>query len=204
MLGAERGNAAMNENGNLGEVRCASGAVYAVREGDTFADIAQRYGLSAGELAELNPYTDVDRLSVGQILCVPGDDGETGDEAVDDEKKQDGGIACPEGYESATVRAGDTYAGLLRQYDISYQAFRLTNPHLAPSALLEGQRYCVPPEGTRRICLGGAASHVIEAGETLDSLAEKLNVTPGRLLRLNPTLAPSDFSEGRQICVPET
>ena len=40
----------------------------------------------------------------------------------------------------------------MRRYDISYQAFRLTNPHLAPSALRVGQRYCVPPEGTRRIC----------------------------------------------------
>ena len=35
-------------------------------------------------------------------------------------------------------------------------------------------------------------------------VAEKLNLTPGRLLRLNPTLAPSDFGEGRQICVSET
>ena len=191
----------MNEN-SLGEIRCASGAVYAVREGHTFADIARRYGLSAGELAELNPYVDVDRLSVGQVICVPRDDGETGE--TDAAEKKNTSADCPEGYESAMVAAGETYAGLLRRYDISYQAFRLTNPHLAPSALRVGQRYCVPPEGTRRICLGGAASYVIQAGETLDSLAEKLNVTPGRLLRLNPTLAPSDFEEGRQICVPET
>ena len=188
----------MSEN-ERNEVRCASGAVYAVREGDTFADIARRYALSAGELATLNPYVDAANLIAGQVLCVPADDGETA--SAQDEP---GRTRCPEGYEEGVVRAGETYAGLLRRYDVSYLAFRLTNPRLNPAAMVEGQRYCVPPEGTRRICAGGTASYVIGAGETLDSLAEKLNLTAGRLLRLNPTLAPSDFGEGRQICVIET
>jgi len=192
----------MNESHEI-QVRCTAGAVYAVREGDTFADIAGRYGLSAGELAELNPYTDVERLSVGQLLCVPADDGET---VPDDAPAGDAqpAIDCPEGYAADTVRAGETYADLLKKYDISYQAFRLSNPRLTPAMLVEGQRYCVPPVGTRRICLGGAESYVIAAGETLDTLAQRLNVTPGRLLRLNPGLAPSDFEEGRQICILET
>ena len=186
----------MSEN----EVRCPAGAVYAVKEGDTFADIAARYNLTAGELAALNPYTDAGSLAVGQVLCVPGDDGEAA--SAQNEPRQAG--ACPEGYTEGVVQAGETYASLLQKYDISYQAFRLTNPHLQPAALREGQRYCVPPAGTRRICLGGAARYMVEAGETLQTLAEKLGVTPGRLLRLNPTLAPSDFEEGRQICVIET
>ncbi|MBO4299507.1 MAG: LysM peptidoglycan-binding domain-containing protein [Clostridia bacterium] len=185
----------MSENN---QVTCTAGAVYTVQEGDTFAAIAGRYSVTPGELAELNPYTDVDRLSAGQLLCVPGDDGETIDEpgAAADENTD-----CPEGYTAGVVQAGETYASLLMRYDISYQAFRLSNPRLRPSALAAGQRYCVPPAGTRRICLGGAKSYVMQPGETLETLAEKLNVTPGRLLRLNPGLAPSDFGEGSQICV---
>ena len=189
----------MSEN----EIRCPAGAVYAVREGDTFADIARRYNLAPGELAALNPYVDADSLIAGQALCVPGDDGEAAqEEAADGELRA--GPACPDGYTEGVVRAGETYADLLRRYDVSYQAFRLTNPRLRPGAMEAGQRYCVPPEGTRRVCLGGATSYVVGAGETLQSIAEKLNLTPGRLLRLNPTLAPSDFEEGRQICVSET
>ena len=183
------------------EIRCPSGAVYAVKEGDTFADIAGRYGLTAGELSALNPYADADNLAAGQLLCVPADDGETA--SAQDEARNNRRL-CPDGYEEGVVRAGETYAALLMRYDVSYQAFRLTNPRLQPAALIAGQRYCVPPEGTRRVCLGGAASYVIGAGETLQTLADKLNTTPGRLLRLNPTLAPSDFEEGRQICVIET
>ncbi len=170
------------------QVVCTAGRVYAVKAGDTFNSIARAQGVTAGELAELNPYVDVARLSVGQLLCVPG---------------EPQARECPAGYTAGTVQAGETYADLLRRYNISYQAFRLSNPELSPTSLTAGQRYCVPPEGTRRICPGGASSYIIGADETLDSIAAKLNVTPGRLLRLNPSLAPSDFEEGRQICVLE-
>ena len=183
------------------QIACTAGAVYTVQEGDTFATIAERYGVSPGELAELNPYTSVDQLSVGQLLCVPSDDGETADDSTAAPQVT---FDCPEGYTAGVVQAGESYADLLKKYDISYQAFRLSNPRLTPAYLVAGQRYCVPPVGTRRVCLGGAQSYVIQAGETLDSLAAKLNVTPGRLLRLNPGLAPSDFEEGRQICVADT
>ena len=194
----------MSEN-DQAQVKCTAGAVYAVRQGDTFAAIAARYGVTPGELAELNPYTDVDRLSEGQLLCVPADDGEkeSTEEAMNPVDQAEA-LDCPEGYTAATVLAGETYADLLKKYDISYQAFRLSNPRLRPAEMREGQPYCVPPNGTRRICLGGSNSYVMGEGETLDSLAAKLNVTPGRLLRLNPSLAPSDFEEGRQICVIET
>ena len=172
------------------QVTCTSGSVYEVKAGDTFASIARAQGVTAGELAELNPYVDVSRITAGQLLCVPDN--------VEDKRR-----VCLPGYTAGTVQAGETYADLLRRYNISYQAFRLSNPNLSPTSLAAGQRYCVPPEGTRRICPGGASSYIIGAGETLESIAERLNVTPGRLLRLNPSLAPSDFEEGRQICVLE-
>ena len=172
------------------QVVCTAGSVYTVKAGDMFNSIARAQGVTAGELAELNPYVDVSRLSPGQLLCVPG-------EAQPEARE------CPDGYTAGTVQAGETYADLLRRYNISYQAFRLSNPNLSPTSLSAGQRYCVPPEGTRRICPGGASSYIIAEGETLESIAAKLNVTPGRLLRLNPSLAPSDFEAGRQICVLE-
>ncbi len=188
----------MSEN-NPKKVECASGAVYTVRAGDTFAAIAERFGLSAGELAELNPYAEADKLAPGQLLCVPGGEGGEGESAAPERP-----ASCPEGYTEGVVQAGDTYASLLTRYDISYQAFRLSNPGLSPVALIVGQRYCVPPAGTRRLCGRGARGYTIAAGETLDSIAQRLGVTPGRLLRLNPGLAPSDFEEGMQICVVET
>jgi membrane-bound lytic murein transglycosylase D len=43
---------------------------YAVRSGDTFGRIAQRYGTSISQLRRLNPGINIDRLSVGQKIRV--------------------------------------------------------------------------------------------------------------------------------------
>ena len=47
------------------QVVCTAGSVYTVKAGDTFNSIARAQGVTAGELAELNPYVDVSRLSPG-------------------------------------------------------------------------------------------------------------------------------------------
>ncbi len=45
---------------------------YTVRAGDTLADIAARYGISALELAQLNGIGNNQQLTVGQVLTIPG------------------------------------------------------------------------------------------------------------------------------------
>src|SRR5699024_2112795 len=46
---------------------------YTIKAGDTFYLIARRYGISLDELLRANPKVDPDRLYVGQIVCVPGE-----------------------------------------------------------------------------------------------------------------------------------
>lgn len=99
------------------------------------------------------------------------------------------------------MKAGQTYADLLIQQNVSYRAMRTSNPALRPGALRAGMRFCSPPAGTRQLCERNR-SYVIQPGETLTSLAQKLNTTTGRLLMLNPTLLPTDFSSGTVICLP--
>ena len=43
---------------------------------------------------------------------------------------------------------------------------------------------------------------MLQPDETLAMVAERFRTTPGRLMRLNPTLLPTDFSSGTIICVP--
>ena len=46
---------------------------YTVQHGDTFAKIAQRYGISVNSLWAANPYIwDINRIYPGQVLYVPG------------------------------------------------------------------------------------------------------------------------------------
>lgn len=50
---------------------CISGQPYVVEDGDTFASIAARLGITTFELAERNPGVSQNNLTVGQVLCVP-------------------------------------------------------------------------------------------------------------------------------------
>lgn len=108
---------------------------------------------------------------------------------------------CPSGYTRDIVRSGQTYADLLLRHNVSYRAMRSANPRLSPGYLVVGQIYCAPPTGTRQTCQN-LKSYTILPGEDLETLAADLRTTKGRLLALNPTLLPSDFSSGTVICIP--
>ena len=108
---------------------------------------------------------------------------------------------CPSGYTRDIVRSGQTYADLLLRHNVSYRAMRSANPRLSPSYLVVGQTYCAPPTGSRQTCQN-LKSYTILPGEDLETLAAALRTTKGRLLALNPTLLPSDFSSGTVICIP--
>lgn len=109
--------------------------------------------------------------------------------------------ACPSGYTRDIVRSGQTYTDLLLRHNVSYRAMRDANPRLSPGYMVVGQTYCAPPTGTRQTC-ANLKSYTILPGEDLETLASDLRTTKGRLLALNPTLLPSDFSSGTVICIP--
>lgn len=106
---------------------CADGSRHTVVEGETAADIQLDAGLSLHTLQSANPTADLDRLTAGQVLCIP-----------------DKNVPCP------TV-----------------------------------------------------TTYVLQAGETLESVALRLNLSLGALLRANPCLAPADFTEGMCVSVPD-
>ena len=103
---------------------------------------------------------------------------------------------------NAGVRQGQSYADLLIENNVSYRAMRTTNPQLVPGRLITGMRYCAPPAGTRQLCGTGTQTYTVQPDETLAMVAERFRTTPGRLMQLNPTLLPTDFSSGTIVCVP--
>ena len=47
---------------------------YAVQGGDTLTQIARRFGIPAGRVAEVNADIDIDHLSIGQVINIPSQD----------------------------------------------------------------------------------------------------------------------------------
>ena len=206
---------------------CVSGMAYSVRAGETFTSIAEDFGISTFELAERNPGVDQNNLMVGQGLCVPFMTGGTGGNNGSANQPAEPSTpilptpslpsqpstppvvivptpvpnTCPTGYTRDTVRSGQTYADLLLRHNVSYRAMRSANPRLSPGYLIVGQSYCAPPSGTRQVCQN-LRSYTVLPGEDLETIAAKLRITKGRLLALDPSLLPTDFTEGTVICIP--
>lgn len=192
---------------------CLSGTPYTVRQGDTFAGIAQRVGISETELSERNPDVNFNALTVGDVICVPRAEA---DKPVEDGAGADQntvppqpvipqpvqpGLSCPVGFSARRVQAGESYADLLIDLNVSYKALRTANPTLRPGRLTAGTAFCAPPAGSREAC--GARRYTVAEGDALALIARRLSTTPGRLLMLNPTLLPTDFSQpGTMICIP--
>ncbi|MDI6632120.1 MAG: LysM domain-containing protein [Bacillota bacterium] len=106
------------------------GATYTVRAGDTFFNLARRFGTTVEALIAANPGVDPDRLQVGQVICLPP--GVTGP------------IPCPGGT-IYRVRAGDTLFGIGRRFGVSVPELIAANPHLPdPERLQIGDPVCIP------------------------------------------------------------
>ena len=182
---------------------CQSGQPYTVRRGDTFYSIAQRYGISDLELAERNPDVSPADLMVGDVICVPAES-QGGSPQIPSQPSQPSTptLSCPTGYAAHRVQRGQTYADLLIDLNVSYQALRNANPTLRPGFLVAGTSFCAPPSGSRTACVGNR-TYVVQDGDNLNSIARRLGTTNGRMLMLNPTLLPTDFSQaGTTICIP--
>lgn len=99
-----------------------------------------------------------------------------------------------------TVIEGETAADIQLDTGLSFNTLQSANPGVSFDQLTAGEVLCIPSEN---IPCPTAATYAIQAGEGLESVALKLNVSLGALLRANPCLAPADFTEGMCVIVPD-
>ena len=165
---------------------CPNGMLYTVQAGDTLRRIAQRFDVTLSELLAANPGQTNARLVIGQQLCIP---------------RCNCAGECDEVSTAVRVTSTD-FADYLVQYNISYAALSAANPGADLTALVQGQRLCIPPAGSRGSCADGAAAQELGADTTAAALAQQLGVTLQSLMMANPTFTPTDFLKGRLICVP--
>lgn len=98
--------------------------IYVVKQGDTLRQIARRYGVAPGAIAEANQLSDPDVLSVGQALVIP----------------------LPERYH--TVRRGDTLYSIARSHGVGLERLLAANPGISnPDRIYPGQRIMIPAPG---------------------------------------------------------
>ncbi|NLY88695.1 MAG: LysM peptidoglycan-binding domain-containing protein [Firmicutes bacterium] len=122
----------------IGQIICIPGVApspcppgtfeYTVRAGDTFFNLARRFGTTVDAIQMANPNVDPDRLQIGQTLCIP----------MAEEPP------CPSGTTPYIIRAGDTFFSIARRAGITVDDLIRTNPNVDPDRLQIGQIICIP------------------------------------------------------------
>ena len=182
---------------NIGEVKqesrsCPGGTLYTIRRGDTFFELARRFGTTVNAIVAANPGVNPNNLQVGQVICIPGTGG--------------GGTpqpgSCPGGF-LYTIRSGDTFFLLAQRFGTTVEAIRRANPGVDPNNLQIGQVICIPVSGPGPTpsCPGGFL-YTIRSGDTFFLLAQRFGTTVEAIRRANPGVDPNNLQIGQVICIP--
>ncbi len=164
---------------------CINGAYYTIREGESFYNIAQRYSIPLNLLLEANPAANPYDLKVGQEICIPNVP-----------------AGCPFGT-VVTIREGTRLSDILISYNLSLDELREANQEFNPNIIVPGAELCIPPEAVTRCVEGTTTEYVIQAGDSLSTVAIANNITPSELLIANPHLRPANFLIiGTTVCIP--
>jgi len=202
---------------------------YTVKRGDSFYLIAHRLGVSLRDLLDANSSIPPSRLTVGDVLCIPyGEDVQT---PAGDGNTQGGSTGsdnsncfCPETptepdtpphpetpsepetpsnvcppNRRTVVQEGQTASDLQLRYDLSYYTLQSANSDKDLEALQSGDVVCIPENN---LPCNLPTTVTLQENETLETVAVTYNLPIASLLRVNPCLAPEDFTAGVTIRLP--
>jgi len=145
---------------------------YTVERGDTLSEIARDHDVSISELVDANDISNADLIRIGQVLVIPGEDGEPDKQHV--------------------VTRGETLVRIASSYGSSAISLARANELVNPNLIFPGQQLLIP--AATRSSGGGTSKsdgesegstdktpsssrsgqfHVVKRGESLESIANK-------------------------------
>jgi LysM repeat protein len=174
---------------SAGSATC--GGNYTVASGDTLRKIAARCDTTVAALLLANPQIyNADRIYTGQVLLMPG--------AV---------FHGGNGNDIYIVARGNTLKSIAALFGTSMDALLKLNPNISNDNLIyEGQRLTIasaqnPKPVPNPVPVG--SGYVIQRGDTLKKIADRLGTTVDAILKLNPQITNSDLIyAGQTITLP--
>lgn len=114
---------------------CPRGSMYKVKSGDSLSSILIKFNISIMDLEAGNPGINIDRLKVGQEICIL-DHKDRGCPCADDTKAY---VIVPADVPSS----GSALNNLARKFNVSVSSILKANPNMAPMDFVAGKRVCI-------------------------------------------------------------
>ncbi len=115
---------------------------YIMQRGDTFAAVAQRYGLSVEALAQLNGIVNPNSVPVGTVLVVPGPGNNYPGGTIAPTVLPS--VPAPAGQTTHTVAPGENLFRISLKYNVTLQALMQANGISNPNLIYVGQVLRIP------------------------------------------------------------
>jgi membrane-bound lytic murein transglycosylase D len=107
--------------------------LYRVRRGDNITEIARRFGVGTKDLLAVNRIRDPNRISVGQVLQIPG--------GANTARTSPAGEVSPGVY---TIRRGDTLAKIAKRFGVTQDAIVAQNGLRDRNQIQQGRMLYIP------------------------------------------------------------
>lgn len=100
------------------------------------------------------------------------------------------------------VQQNDTLFGIAQRYGTTVEAIASANGIVNPEAIHVGQRLVIPAAGAPAPS-PGETTYVVQANDTLFSIARRYNLSPERLAEYNGIVDPTLIQIGQVIRIPQ-
>lgn len=194
---------------------CPSGTMpYTVRAGDTFYAISRAHNISLDALVAANPNVNPDRLSIGQVICIPRSGGGTtpppssacpilaiGSRGPSVQHLQQ--LLMNAGYNPGTIDGifgSRTQAAVMAfQRDSHINVDGIVGPRTWTALGVNCGTSPSPPPHT---CPPGTQPYTIQAGDNFYALSIRFNIPLDAIIRANPNVNPNALQIGQVVCLP--
>ena len=170
-------------------------ANYTVGQGETLFSIAQKLGLDVDELRRLNALSS-DQVAPGQVIKVPAS-------AL---KHAPTNTPVPGRPVVHIVRRGEYLKLIADKYGVSPEAIIRANHLRNPNVIYPGQKLIIPAPGSTPPASSAPIAprriHIVQRGETLQSIALKYGVTVNELVAANGITNPNVIYPGQRLVIP--